>query len=331
MKKLSLTYNNIILNVVCDDYIERLIKYHFKNHLMFSKYDINPTYTLIISENISKPNGKYYLMTDKWFDNATLDCYIDNDSKICFSTNFRASTLKYKELLIQYFVANLFNRLLEIEGYLGVHSSCVEQNGNGVLFVAGRNSGKTICMLNLMNDGFNSVTNDKIALKYIGHQVIGYGIAQSVSIRLSPEFCAQPENQKYVKLALERDINIKNQNMLEGNNIVLNDIELADLNNVNQVFDTSISCIITPTYDPHIKTPIFQRLKPEQIRNSIVDQYMSLVHDTTSFFKDIKLGEEINRDTTLEKIVNIPSYLCKQNENTTKEFVDTIRKLILKK
>ena len=331
MKEFSLVYNNIVLNVICDEYIERLIKDHFKNHLTFSEYNSDPTYTLIISEKISKPNGKYYRMIDKWFDNATLDCYIDNSSKICFSTNFQASTLEYKNLLIQYFVANLFNRFLEIEGYLGVHSSCVEQNGKGVLFVAGRNSGKTICMLNLMNNGFNSVTNDKIALKYNGQQMVGYGIAQSVSIRLSPEFCAQPENQKYVKLALERGIDIKNQNMLEGNNIVLNDNELADLNNVNQVFDTSISCIITPTYDPYIDKPVFQRLKSEQVRNLIVDQYMSLVHDTTTFFRDIHLGREINRNITLDNVINIPSYSCRQNENTTREFTDTIRKLVLKK
>lgn len=331
MKEFSLVYNNIVLNVICDEYMERLIKEHFKNHLLFSEYKSNPTYTLVISENISKPTGKYYRMIDKWFDNATLDCYIDNNSKICYSTNFQASTLEYKYLLIQYFVANLFNRFLEIEGYLGVHSSCVEQGGKGVLFVAGRNSGKTICMLNLMNNGFNSVTNDKIALKYDGKQIVGYGIAQSVSIRLSPEFCAQPENQKYVKLALERGIDIKNQNMLEGNNIVLNDSELADLNNVNQVFDTPISCIIAPSYDPYIACPIFQRLKKEQIRNLIVDQYMSLVHDTTIFFRDIQLGGEISRNITLENIVNIPSYSCRQNENTTREFTDTIRKLVLKK
>ena len=108
MKEFSLVYNNIVLNVICDEYIERLIKDHFKNHLTFTEYNSDPTYTLIISEKISKPNGKYYRMIDKWFDNATLDCYIDNSSKICFSTNFQASTLEYKNLLIQYFVANLF-------------------------------------------------------------------------------------------------------------------------------------------------------------------------------------------------------------------------------
>ena len=138
-------------------------------------------------------------------------------------------------------------------------------------------------------------------------------------------------NQKYVKLALERGIAIKNKNMLEGNNIVLNDNELASLNNVKQVFDAPITCIITPTYDPFIEQPVFQRLKPEQVRDLILDQYMSLVHDTTIFFRDIQLGREINRNITLEEAINIPSYSCRQNENTTREFTNIIRKLVLKK
>ena len=101
MKEFSLVYNNIVLNVICDEYIEQLIKEHFKNHLLFSECNSNLTYTLIISENILKPNGKYYRMVDKWFDNATLDCYIDNSSKMCFATNFQASTIEYRNLLIQ--------------------------------------------------------------------------------------------------------------------------------------------------------------------------------------------------------------------------------------
>ena len=101
--------------------------------------------------------------------------------------------------------------------------------------------------------------------------------------------------------------------------------------NVKQVFDAPITCIITPTYDPFIEQPVFQRLKPEQVRDLILDQYMSLVHDTTIFFRDIQLGREINRNITLEEAINIPSYSCRQNENTTREFTNTIRKLVLKK
>lgn len=186
MVSFSLNYNGIKLNVFCDEYMFPLIKEHFKNHIDFEKLDDNPMYTLYISDDLLSKNGLCFEMVDKWFDNASLECYIDNKNRICYATNLKSSTLEYKNLLIQYFVANVFNRLLEIKGYLGVHSSCVASDGEGVLFVAGRNNGKTACMLNMMNHGFNIVTNDKIALNNNGDKVIGYGIAQSVSIRLSP-------------------------------------------------------------------------------------------------------------------------------------------------
>ncbi len=332
MKEFDIVYFNIRLRVICDEYIEDLIKIHFKNHVNFenSNYEI-PTYTLVIAEKIQKKSGQYYKMVDKWFDNATLECNIDNTNRICYATNFLASSKKYKNLLIQYFVANVFNRFLEINGYLGVHSSCVEKNKNGILFVAGRNNGKTTCMLNLMNVGFNSVTNDKIALKDVDDTIIGYGIAQSISIRLSSEFCQQPENKKYVNLARLKGIKIKKENLLEGNNIVLNDTELASLNNVNQVFDTPISCIINPNYDPNVNSPIFELLSKNQILELIKSQYMPLVHETTNFLRNINLKNKINLTIDIpNNLLNIPSYRCLQNERTNKEFCYKIKKLILK-
>lgn len=332
MKEFDIQYKDIILKVICDEYIRNLIYTHFFNHVNFLPSTKNSTYTLIISDKIPQLKGIGYKMIDKWFDNATLDCYIDNENRICYATNFLASTIEYRNLLIQYFVANLFNRFLEIKGYIGVHSSCVEQNQKGVLFVAGRNSGKTVSMLNLLNDGFNIVTNDKIALKdYENHDIIGYGIAQSISIRLSPKFCEQIENKKYVDLALQRGIEIKKANMLEGNNIILSEAELTALNNVRQVFDSKINCIIKPLYDHEVKEPIFELMSKEETRNLIISQYMTLVHDTTSFLENIHLNGEkgIDRNKILNEIERIQCYSCRQNENTTEQFVQKVKKLIL--
>lgn len=330
MKEFDLVYRNIRLRIICDEYMESLIKIHFMNHINFEESTNKPSYTLIISDKLLKVSGEHYKMVDKWFDNATLDCYIDNKDKICYATNFYASSEKYKNLLIEYFVANVFNRFLEIEGHLGIHSSCVEKNNSGVLFVAGRYSGKTMCMLNLMNEGFNSVTNDKIALKEYDGDIIGYGIAQSVSIRLGPQFCKQSENYKYVKLAKERGIEIKEKDMLEGNNLILSDNELAEINNVRQVFDSKISCIIRPSYNPYLKKPVFNSMTEEQIIELFYSNYMSLVHETTEFLRNINCESTIDRTTIINELIKIPSFSCQQNENTTKEFVEEVKKLILR-
>jgi len=332
MKTFCLTYNNINLLITCDDYMKDIIERHFLNHATITSNHPNPTYKLIISDNLEYYNGDYYKMIDKWFDNATLDCFIDNKNKTCYATNFNASTYEYKVLLIRYFVANLFNRFLEINGYLGLHSSCVEENGKGIAFVADRNSGKTNCMLNLMSDGFNVITNDKIALKKNNDGIVGYGIAQPISIRLSPEFCKQSQNQKYVLVARQKNIDIKDKNMLEGNNIVIDENDVADLNGVRQVFDAQISCIVKPYYDPFLKNIDFKRLTSEQLDAMIFSQYMPLVHDTTDFFRNIKfddVNEKKLREETIEYLRKIPCYICGQNEYTTDEFVKTMRKIII--
>ena len=49
----------------------------------------------------------------------------------------------------------------------------------------------------MMNAGFNSVTNDKIAVQFDGKHINAYGVAQDVSIRLTKSFREQEQNKKY--------------------------------------------------------------------------------------------------------------------------------------
>ena len=329
MREFDIVYNNIRLRIACDIKIQALLIKHFNNHVLFTEPIGKPTYSLIVEDDAKTKSGEYFRMIDKWFEYATLDAYIDNKNRICYINNVNAKSEKNELLLVQYFVANVFNRLLELNGYLGFHSSCVEKDKNGIVFMAERNSGKTICMLNLMNNGYNSVTNDVIALKKIKDEIIGYGIAQSISIRLGPAFCAQKENQKYVELAIKKGIDIKDKDMLEGNNLYLTDLELATLNNVSQSMYTPIKCIIRPCYDPFITTATFDKISKEHLRELVYSQYRSLVHETTDFLVNLKLPgiDERERYKHFDDILTIPAYYCRQNEHTTEQFVEGIEKI----
>ena len=97
------------------------------------------------------------------------------------------------------------------------------------------------------------------------------------------------------------------------------------------MFDTKIKCIINPSYDPQITKLIFNKLTNEEANNLIIEQYMSLVHDTTSFLRNIQLKHSVDRNATFQGLSNIPFYSCKQNENTNEEFIDQMKSLILKK
>lgn len=323
MEEFDLVYKNIILRICCASEIAKIVKEHFLGHVIVKEPSGDATVTLIVSEKLIIKNCEKYSKVDKWFNYASLDFYIDNLNRQCYITNINAQNDKEKDLLISSSIANVFNRILELEGYIGVHASCVEKDDCGLLFVAERNSGKTVCMLNLMDKGFNIVANDIVALKKDNGNLMAYGIAQSSSIRLSPSFCKQSSNEKYVKLAKERNIQIQDKDMLDGNNLHLSDYELAKLNNVSQTIDVPIKAIVRPYYDPTVEKIVLYPMPIEHTRELIYSQYKSLVHETSDFLINLKLDgvDEAERYKHFEDIISVPAYYCRQNENTTEEFV----------
>lgn len=331
MIEFDIVYKDIKLRVICKETFGIMIKNHLKGHVKFCEPIGNATYSLHISEDSNLKNGLYGKIVDKWFNYATADCYIDDKNKICYLNNMCTDGIDNLTLLIQYFAGNVLNRLLEIKGYIAFHSSCVEKDGNGILFVAGRNSGKTVCMLNMMHYGWNSVTNDKCAINEENGSFNAYGIAQSVSIRMSKEFRNRPENQKYVEYGLRIGKTFSDQNMLEGNNITMNDVELANLNGVLQVEDTIIKTLFVPKYNPSIKEPTFNRMSEIEILKALREQLLPLVHDTTVFLKNMHLENEIiyNPEIIINKLIQLPCYYCEQNEHTTEKFVTKVKTLNL--
>lgn len=329
MIEFDIVYKDIKLRIICKDDFAIMIKNHLEGHVKFNAPIGKATYTLNISEERAIRTGLYGKIIDKWFNYATADCYIDDENKICYLNNLCADGIENLTLLIQYFTGNVLNRLLEIKGYIAFHSSCVEKDRTGILFVASRNSGKTVCMLNMMHYGWNSVTNDKCAINEENGIFNAYGIAQSVSIRMSKEFRSMPENQKYVEYGLRMGKTFSDVNMLEGNNITMNDIELARLNGVSQVEDTVLKTLFVPKYNPSIKEPIFTRMTAIEILKILREQLLPLVHDTTNFLKNIHLEEEFiyNPEIIINKLIELPCYYCEQNEHTTEEFVTKVRTL----
>lgn len=331
MNSFDIVYGDIRLRIICDSDITPIIKKHFFNHKIIEASSVEPTYTLILSSEQIDISGNHYKMVDKWFDNASLDCYINNDIKTCQATNFVASSDKYRKLIIKYLAANVFNRLLEIYGYIGIHSSCVDMDGNGLLFVAERNNGKTVCMLNLINNGFDFVTNDITAIKSNGTKVNARGISDSISIRLSPAFCEQPENKKYVEFAKQRNIQVDSESKIDGNKLFLSEQELINLSGSKKIFDTEIKGIIRPFYNPYEKELEIYKMSQTENLDLLLSQYLPLVHETTYFLKNIKLDNvdnEMNKLLMIDELSKVPCYFCSQNENTTTEFIKQMRKVL---
>lgn len=333
MKEFGVVHRKICLKVICQDEYENIIKQHFwgNANIIYNLLE-EPTYTLIVSNKLSSPKGVYHKMVDKWFNYSTLDCWIDNSRKICQISNFYADTNKNRNLTIQYFVSNLFNRLLEIYGYTAIHSSCVEKSGKGIAFIGDRLSGKTTCMLNLLHCGFNFISNDCSAIKYLDEKqyIDIFGIANDIFIRMSQPFCTQPENEKYLKIAEEQNVRCDQAIELENNRIVMTPFELVQMNNVQILPSTNLRLIIIPRYNPKIKKAKFTMFDSKSCNSLFRSQAISLVHDTTAFLKDVMiLGEEKNSlDRNIAYLTKVPCYLCEQNENTMQSFVDKINLLL---
>lgn len=331
MQEYDIVYKDIRLRLVCEETIMRDVINYFYNRVIIEDPRGIPTYQVVVNDNAVVKDCLYYRKVDKWFDYASLDFYINNNDQICYIKNIDVCE-KHRDKLICTSIANVFNRLLELKGYLGIHASCVEKQNEGVLFVAERNSGKTVSALNLMSDGYNIVGNDMIAFRKENDNIIGYGVPQTASLRLSKSFCDQEVNKKYLLFAKEKNIDI-DKCISEGKSINLSETELANINAVSQTIDTPIKCIIRPNYDPGIEHLTFYEMPIEQTRDLVYSQYKSLVHETSDFLINIKIKDvdESLRYKYLEDMAKIPAYYCIQNEKTTDEFirkVDSVRKRV---
>ncbi len=330
MVEFDIVLEDVRLRVICERYKKGLIEELMGGHAFIEEPIGESTYNLLLTDSeLSWEHGTYINMVDKWFDNASCDVWIDNPNKIVYMTNIDAKKKEHYKQMIQYFVCNLFNRLLEEKGYIAFHSSCVSKDGNGLAFIGARNAGKTNCMLNMMDAGFDSVTNDKLAMQYDGYGLDGYGVAQDVSIRMDLGFRSQERNKKYLEYAKRQGIVLSDENKLEGNNIHLESRELAHINGVEQIPQTRINHIIFPKYDSSVSEVILTPASYERSKEIINSQRLPLVHDTKSFFSLVNTGRKpiFDEEETLRQIYGLDNYEIIQGEKSTDSFVKTLKKI----
>jgi len=333
MKTFAIVHRNIYLKVLCDVEFENVIKQHLLGSVKINSIITRvPTYTLVVTNSPYSTTGIYHQMIYRWFNYSTLDCWIDNTKKLCCISNFRADCVANRDLTIQYFVSNLFNRLLELNGYIGIHSSCVEKNGHGIMFIGNRLSGKTTCMLTLLNNGFNLVNNDTAAIKFLDNinQLDAFGITKNIFIRMSKAFAHQSINKKYLNLAKRQNVCFDDDIQLEKNRIVITPLDLIKLNNVELTPSINIDIVIVPRYNPNLSTIKFILLNNQFCSQFFASQIMPLVHDTTSFLSDIAISHQklnSNQDCICQ-LAKLPCYLCEYNENTLENLEYALQNII---
>ena len=329
MVEFDIVLRDIRLRVLCESYKKGLICDLMKGHSYIEEPKGIATYYLVLSdEELLKKKGIYFNKVDKWYDNASCDIWIDNPNRVVYMGNIKASE-KYRDKVIQYFTCNLFNRLIEEKGYIAFHSSAVEKDGEGLAFIGARNAGKTNCMLNMMSGGFNSITNDKLAMQFDGHNLNGYGVAQDVSIRMDLGFRSQERNKKYLPFAEREGLVFSDENKLEGNNIHLSSTELAELNGVLQVPETKIRHIIFPRYDSSVTEAIVRPMDKDKAREIILSQRLPIVHDTNRFLNVVNTRRvaAYGEQDILDEMERLENYEVIQGEKSADSFVKKLTKI----
>ncbi len=330
MKTFDIVVKNIKLRVICDENQMPLIFEHFKGFAKICPPVGQPNYTLITSNDPEYKLKVFNTAHDKWFNNASVDYFIDNENKTCTLNNIQGQSISDKNSLLQFSVGNVFNRLLKLEGYIAFHSSCVEKDGKSVAFLGYRNSGKTNCMLNLMNAGYNSVSNDKIAVTIEDGKLVVIGISQDVSIRLSPEFVGQEQNKKYLPIIKEQNISIPAHSQINGQSLHMSPMQLAEINHVKQINTSSLDLIVFPAYQEDSKELITEKVEDENLYQLLSNQLVPLVHETKSFLDEIYYQSPnfVSKEDVLRTMCKLSSYKFIQNEHTYDDFIKKIEDLL---
>lgn len=332
MKTLYLFHNETYLKIICEDIYAREIKEHFCCEMVTESIDISvPTFTLIISEMAQNPSGIHARLINDVFHNATIDCWINNEIKICWIANFSAETESDKNLCIRFFCSNMFNRLLELRGYIGIHSSCVNLDGIGIAFIGERMAGKTTCMLNLIDANFSLICNDASAMRYLPDEkcVDAYGVPNDVFIRMSTDFCKQEYINKYFPIAKSQGVNCNEVCSLAENRIMLTHKALAKLNHVLLLPATKVDLIIMPKYVPGLNRPILKKSSEDAFIQYFLEQETELIHDSTLFLYEMHLPGSIHGEMfeLATQLSHLPCYYCEYSEMTTRDFVMSMKLL----
>ena len=148
---------------------------------MFGEYysDINvtPTTTIRYLEN-SVPDK--YLFKDRESDTETYN-YLNYDGNIldvCFGDKYSSSKLQFAQRIM----CNVFIIEFQKAGYSIVHGACIAKDNNSFIISGNKGAGKTTTLLRLLEQGYDFISNDKVAVKNEDSKITTCGIPHSMGI-----------------------------------------------------------------------------------------------------------------------------------------------------
>ena len=254
---------------------------------------------------------------------------IDNDKKECYVLLDKKLEKQVKKQIVHKMFKLISLRLFQLKKAVFLHCACVEKDGKIAIVSGNPFSGKTVTLLNLLDGGFNYITNDFLIIDYFDNKIQFLPSSKYVGIRRTQKWLEIPSmNKKYANLKTENKILVKEDY------IMMPPERLVELNGVN--FGNSggeLKLLVFPKYKPgenfeakvKDKDELKQEIEYQLLFNFLRYSNDSLDSEPFDIYKiNVDVGEQIDNDLIFNTIYNACAYDISQNENTVKEYIDFI-------
>lgn len=312
--KFSLRLDEVILDIEADEDIYDCIKNTFKGFCNIEDYSSLSDINVKINNNFEALDKNAIDFKESY---RNFNSKIKIDNKVEVWLNEKDSRANQVELC-QMLVCNIYAKLFENKGYYFLHCSAVSKNGKAIIVCGEKNTGKTVNLLNLLQNGYSFITNDMLMIKLSNDKLICHGMPYHIGIRLSKNWLDKPENKKYLDFAKSRNFVINTQNpTADENKLFISPKRLTRLNNTTIEHTAEISCILNTIYDKNSNKLNCQKLSKKELLNLLLSQKLNAVHHSKSFLNNIKADIDYSKtNAILEKLCNTKAIKIYENENS---------------
>lgn len=213
-------------------------------------------------------------------------------------------------------VRNIILNKLENRNFIFLHAACVASLGNGIAIIGPKFSGKTTMCLSFLNQGFDFVTNDKLAMRINKNKFDVYGLPVSVGIRAGTRNLFQ-------NIDFNGGITVPYEDKT-----FLTPTQCCDKFQCEIASCAELRMFIIPKISENISTLSICELSAAEKEELIEQQIIASVYESYRFFnkKNIHISDEWK---DFKKRLAALSFLCvESNGLLDKEIFDYIKKAL---
>ncbi|MDD2377813.1 MAG: hypothetical protein PHE05_03175 [Bacilli bacterium] len=262
----------------------------------------NPTYVLnfIVGK---KPDD--YDIKDKEVEDSTYNYIKSNEDGL---TIYLDDYNQPKKQFAKRIFTNSFVRAFQKNDYIIIHGACVKDQDGNSLIIGDKGSGKTTTLINLINNGYTFVSNDKVAVKLTNGKVITCGIPFSMGII-----------KKDAEVMYNFDIK---RFYSTGDKIYLKVSDIPNFFNTYIENKGRLKQILFTDYQPTIDA--LKMVKVDNNLNAIGDNILvNAVSEQKQYLNDLLKVDVKHHD--LDYLNQINGYIVSQNKDTTEELLETLK------